>query len=253
MAITASVPNDEARDARRFEQLERTMRENQASIAETVKPIVSDLGRTIEEKLAAGYYTREQADAALAARVATPGDIAPTSVASSGPVSAVGVSSTTTVTATGSGSFGGTLAAGGRLTANTGMTSTGVRANQVTVGYVAMYCDQDGNFGYAPSTMSTKSLLRNFSADLEHWLTLIPKVFAYKDDPARAEQLGLVAELVVKREPMLGIYDEARKLRGVRYELLGVVCLALIQAHVAETRAFRAETDRRLAALEAAA
>jgi len=248
VAITASVPNDEARDARRFEGLERTVRENQASIADTVKPIVSDLGRTIEEKLAAGYYTREQADAALAARVASPGAIAPTTVTATG-----AVTSATTVSATGAGSFGGTLAAGGRLTANTGMTSTGVRANQVTIGYVAMYCDQDGNFGYAPSTMSTKSLLRNFSADLEHWLTLIPKVFAYKEDPDRTEQLGLVAELVVKREPMLGIYDEAHKLRGVRYELLVVVCLALIQAHVTETRAFRDDVALRLAALEAAA
>ncbi|OII27562.1 hypothetical protein [Frigoribacterium sp. MCBA15_019] len=248
MAITASVPNDEARDSRRFERIERTVRENQASIAETVKPIVSDLGRTIEEKLATGYYTREQADAAMAARVAAPGAIAPTTVSASG-----AVSSATTISATGGGSFGGTLSAGGRLTANAGMTSTGVRSNQVTVGYVAMYVDQDGNFGYAPSTMSTKSLLRNFSADLEHWLTLIPKVFAYKGDPDRVEQLGLVAELVVKREPMLGIYDEAYKLRGVRYELLGVVCLALIQAHVAETRAFRDDITRRLAALEAAA
>lgn len=152
MAITASVPNDEACDARRFESLERTVRENQASIADTVKLIVSDLGRTIEEKLAAGYYTREQADAALAARVASPGAIAPTTVTASG-----AVTSATTVSATGAGSFGGTLAAGGRLTANTGMTSTGVRANQVSLdghpASVARAADSDGAGSYvaAPS------------------------------------------------------------------------------------------------------
>ena len=113
-----------------------------------------------------------------------------------------------------------------------------------------MYVDRDGNYGYAPSTMATKTLLRNFTVDFEFWLTLIPKVFAYKDDPSREEQVGLYAELVVKREPMLGIYDEEHRLRGVRYELLGVVCLALVQAHVAETRAFRDATDARLRALE---
>jgi len=246
--ITASVPNDEARDSRRFERIERTVRENQASIADTVRPIVTELGKTIEDKLAAGFYTREQADAAMAARVAAPGAIAPTSVTATGAVS-VG----TSLTVTGAGSVGGTLQVGGRLTANVGMTSTGVRANQVVFDYVAMYVDRDGNFGYAPSTMATKSLLRNFTADLDHWLTLIPKVFFYKDDPTQTEQLGLYAELVVRREPMLGIYDEQHRLRGIRYELLGVVALALIQAHVAETRAFRDDVLDRLESLEAPA
>lgn len=248
MPITASVPNDEARDSRRFERIERTVRENQASIADTVRPIVTELGKTIEDKLAAGFYTREQADAAMAARVAAPGAIAPTSVTATGAVS-VG----TSLTVTGAGSVGGTLQAGGRLTANVGMTSTGVRANQVVFDYVAMYVDRDGNFGYAPSTMATKSLLRNFTVDLDHWLTLIPKVFFYKDDPTQTEQLGLYAELVVRREPMLGIYDEQHRLRGIRYELLGVVALALIQAHVAETRAFRDDVLARLESLEAPA
>ena len=248
MPITASVPNDEARDSRRFERIERTVRENQASIADTVRPIVSELGKTIEDKLAAGFYTREQADAAMAARVAAPGAIAPTSVTATGAVS-VG----TSLTVTGAGSVGGTLQVGGRLTANVGMTSTGVRANQVVFDYVAMYVDRDGNFGYAPSTMATKSLLRNFTVDLDHWLTLIPKVFFYKDDPTQTEQLGLYAELVVRREPMLGIYDEQHRLRGIRYELLGVVALALIQAHVAETRAFRDDVLDRLESLEAPA
>jgi len=254
--ITASVPNDEARDSRRFERLERTVRENQASIAETVKPIVSDLGRTIEEKLATGYYTRDQADAAMAARVASPGAIAPSTVSATGNVSGSSFTTPgsatvgTSLSVTGSGSVGGTFQAGGRLTANAGVTSTGVRANQVVFDYVAMYCDRDGNFGYAPSTMATKSLLRNFETDLDAWLTLIPKVFFYKDDPTRTEQLGLYAELVVRREPMLGIYDEQHRLRGIRYELLGVVALALIQAHVAETRAFRDDVSARLAALE---
>ena len=248
MPITASVPNDEARDSRRFERIERTVRENQASIADTVRPIVTELGKTIEDKLAAGFYTREQADAAMTARVAAPGAIAPTSVTATGAVS-VG----TSLTVTGAGSVGGTLQAGGRLTANVGMTSTGVRANQVVFDYVAMYVDRDGNFGYAPSTMATKSLLRNFTVDLDHWLTLIPKVFFYKDDPTQTEQLGLYAELVVRREPMLGIYDEQHRLRGIRYELLGVVALALIQAHVAETRAFRDDVLDRLESLEAPA
>jgi len=155
------------------------------------------------------------------------------------------VASPTSVTATGDGSFGGNTTVTGRLTATAGVTSVGVRSNQVTTGYVAMYVDQNGNFGYAPSTMATKTLLRNFTVDLEKWLTLIPKVVAYKDDPSKTPQVALIAELIVKREPMLGIYDETRKLRGIRYELLGVVCLALIQAHVAETR----ETTRRLDAL----
>ena len=252
MAITARVADAESRVPRRLESLQRTVRENQASIADTVKPIVSELGDTIRDQLATGYYTREQADAAIATKVASPGRITPTEVAASGPVAGTSLSSSTTITATGTGSIGGTLSTGGRLTANAGMTSTGVRANQVTVGYVAMYVDQDGNFGYAPSTMSTKTLLATFEADLEHWLTLLPKVFAYKDDPDKTAQLGLIAELVVRREPMLGIYDEAHRLRGVRYELLGVVCLSLIQQHVRETRAFRDDVLARLDALEAA-
>jgi hypothetical protein len=264
MTITARVRDDEAYVSRSLEDIRRAAQEAQASVAKTVKPIVSELGRTIEEKIATGYYTRTQADEAMAARVASPGAIAPTTVTASGNVSAGGFSTggtltagslaaSTTLTVTGSGSVGGTLSAGGRLTANAGMTSTGVRTNQVTVGYVAMYVDQNGNFGFAPSTLKTKTLIRNFTADIDEWLTLIPKVFAYKDDPSKTEQFGMIAELVVKREPMLGIYDEQHKLRGVRYELLGVVCLALIQAHVAETRAFRDTVEERLRALETAA
>jgi len=248
MAITASVRDDEAYVARSLEDIRRAATEAQASVAKTVKPIVSDLEKTIADKLATGYYTREQADAALAARVKAPGAIEPTTVQTSGAITAG-----TTLNVTGAASVGGTLSAGGRLTANAGITSTGVRTNQVTVGYVAMYVDQDGNFGFAPSTLKTKSLIRSFTADLDEWLTLIPKVFAYKDDPSRTEQLGMIAELVVKREPMLGIYDQQHKLRGIRYELLGVVCLALIQAHVAETRAFREDVLARLSALESPA
>jgi len=248
MAAGDAMDAGEGWIAQRFEELDEKLRELGPSVAASFLPVTQKLQQTIIDTIATTYSTTAQMNAAIAAPasgVAAAGPVSGSSLSTPGAVSAG-----TTVTATGSGSVGGTLAVGGRLTANAGMTSTGVRANQVTVGYVAMYVDQNGVFGYAPSTLSTKTLIRNFTADLDKWMSLIPKVFAYKDDPRKAEQFGMIAELVVKREPMLGIYDEQHRLRGVRYELLGVVCLALIQAHVSETRAFRDTVLDRLAALE---
>lgn len=246
------APQGEEWIARALEEMRTQVGELERSVPDSFAPVVEKLKQTIIETIETTYSTSAETTAEIRATVAAP----PGAVAAAGQVSGSSLSTPgsasvgTTLAVTGSGTVGGTVSVGGRLTANTGVTSTGVRGNQVVFDYVAMYCDRDGNFGYAPSTMATKRLLRNFDADLEHWLTLIPKVFAYKDDPTRTEQLGLYAELVVKREPMLGIYDEQHRLRGIRYELLGVVCLALIQAHVAETRAFRDTVLERLDALE---
>lgn len=256
--IGDAVPSDESWVARRFEAIEDQLGLLERSVPDSFAPVVARLRQTIIDTIEQNYSTSAETSAEIQAAVAAPpgavaaaGAVSGSSLSTPGAVSAgQGVSAGTTVTATGSGAVGGTLNIGGRLTANTGITSTGVRGNQVVFDYVAMYADRDGNFGYAPSTMATKSLIANFTADLDDWLTLIPKVFAYKDDPSKTAQVGLYAELVVKREPMLGIYDEDHRLRGIRYELLGVVCLALIQAHVAETRAFRDDVDARLKALE---
>lgn len=246
------APQGEEWAARSLEELRTKIGELERSVPDSFAPVVEKLKQTIIDTIDATYSTSAETTAEILGTVASP----PGGVSAAGPVSGSALTTPgavtvgTTLAVTGSASVGGTASVGGRLTANTGITSTGVRGNQVVFDYVAMYCDRDGNFGYAPSTMATKSLLRNFATDLEHWLTLVPKVFAYKDDPTRTEQLGLYAELVVKREPMLGIYDEQHRLRGIRYELLGVVCLALIQAHVAETRAFRDTVTERLDALE---
>lgn len=240
------APQGEEWVARRFAELAEEIGELSRSVPESFAPVVKKLQQTIIETIEATYSTSAETTVEIQATVSAP----PGAVAAAGPVSGATLSTPgsatvgTTLAVTGSGTIGGTVSVGGRLTANTGVTSTGVRGNQVVFDYVAMYCDRDGNFGYAPSTMATKTLLSNFTVDLEQWLTLIPKVFAYKDDPTRTEQLGLYAELVVRREPMLGIYDEQHRLRGIRYELLGVVCLGLIQAHVAETRATRDRVDR---------
>lgn len=225
----------------RLRQLEAPTGTQLVELKKTVENRLDEIPAEVEAAISVQSMPRAEIQRELAGRAAavhqhSGGDI------TSGTVSRP-VSSPTTVTAAGDGGFGGNVSSGGRVTASVGMTSPGVRANQVTVGYVAMYADQNGDFGYAPSTLSTKSLLASFRPDLDEWLTLIPKVFVYKDDPTQTAQLGFVAELVVKREPMLGIYDEQYRLRGIRYELLGVLCLGLIQAHVTETRATAARVD----------
>ncbi|ARC55971.1 hypothetical protein AS850_02645 [Frondihabitans sp. 762G35] len=256
-----SVLGGEDDTLRDIAQLKQKLGELLASIPKSFAPVVENLQATIIATIQTTYYTMTQTDSLLAGKSSTSHKHAASDITTGGTTGAgftVGgalavngaLSTTSTVSASGTGSVGGTFSAGGRLTANTGITSTGVRNNQVTTGYVAMYVDQNGVFGYAPSTLSTKTLLGNFTPEIDQWVTLIPKVFAYKDDPAKQRQFGLIAELVVKREPMLGIYDENHKLRGVRYELLGVVCLALIQQHVAETRATREAHHTRLVALE---
>lgn len=232
----------------RVRELEKADGTQLAGLVERVNDALENLDAQVQAAIASSSYTAPVIDSKLAGKSDT-GHKHDGADITSGTVSRP-VASPSTIASTGAATVGGTATIGGRLTANAGMTSTGVRSNQVTVGYVAMYVDQNGVFGYAPSTMSTKTLLRNFTVDLEKWLTLIPKVVAYKDDPQKTPQVALIAELLVKREPMLGIYDEGGKLRGIRYELLGVVSLALIQAHVAETRAFRDDVTARLIALE---
>jgi len=243
-----SLANTLKRGAARTRTLEKADGTQLANLLERVNAALVNLNAQVQAAILETSYTAPVIDQKLAGKSNTDHTHDGSAIVS-GTVSRP-VASPSTVTSAGNASFGGTATVGGQLTANTGMTSTGVRNNQVTIGYVAMYVDQNGVFGYAPSTLSSKRILRNFSADLESWLTMIPKVVAYKNDPTQREQLGLIAELVVKREPMLGIYDEQGKLRGVRYELLGVVCLCLIRAHVKETREFRASVEERLTALE---
>lgn len=77
---------DEAALNRTLEDLKRQLRELPPSIADAFLPVVSDLQETIEATIADAYYTKVQTDGLIA----FPGAIAPSSVASSGPISATG-------------------------------------------------------------------------------------------------------------------------------------------------------------------
>ncbi|GIT80170.1 hypothetical protein LLS1_18390 [Leifsonia sp. LS1] len=98
---------DNAKLVRDLEDLRRQLRELGPSIADAFAPVIADLQETIEDTIEANYYNKTQTDSQIAAKVANPGAIAPTTVSASGAVtslstiSGAGVSSSAGMSATG--------------------------------------------------------------------------------------------------------------------------------------------------------
>lgn len=214
-ALTSRFQSDEDRirqleipSGTRFGSVKNWVRTKLAELQETVTDLVTDA--------MAGYYTKAETDS----KVANPGNIAPGNVTASGAVTAAGAVSGD------SGTFSASLSSVGAY--NTLVTGGGT--------YRATWQHETGFFGYAPSSRRFKTDIQSFTPDVEALEALRVVVFRYLASPPydQAQQpltVGLIAEEVHE----LGLhwlvdYDDNGEPFGVKYELLGLAALMLVQS-----------------------
>lgn len=196
---------DEAASQRLLEDIKRVQRELPPSIAKSFAPLMSELHDTIIAELQGTYYTKTETDS----KVASPGAIAPSDVTASGNVSAAG-----TVTATGV------------------VISPGSFAYQVQHGYVSAWINDDGTFGFSPSSVDTKTDLSEMT-DPAPILGLIPYWGRYKwDDPGSPLKAFVLAEDVAAAGfgPDVAPLDQDGKPFTVNYSQLVVPLLSAVRA-----------------------
>lgn len=87
----------------------------------------------------------------------------------------------------------------------------------------------DPSLGCLTSLADQKTKIKAYKKGLDTVLALKPQTYFYKDKHDPDEQIGLIAEDVEKVDKKLVAYGSGGKLRGVRYEHLGVVDAAAIQ------------------------
>lgn len=252
MAITARIPDDEGTLPAQLADLRRMIRELGPSVAASFLPVVSNLEQTINDKLAAGYYTRTQTDNAIASKVASPGDITPANVFASATVSGAAM---TTPTAT-----------------ITNVNATNVRASaapatNITATRVAAWIQSsDGLIGTASSSRRYKQDIVDADLDVAAVERVLVRHFHYIDEVRKRDdpdyefyvgpdypvntEIGLIAEELHEAGlvdfVVYSLDDEGnRRPEGVHYELLALALFPVIRAHSARLSAL----ERRLDAL----
>lgn len=209
---------DEAAGQRVLEDIKRVQRELPPSIAASFAPLMTELHDTIIAELQDTYYTKVDADA----KIAAPGAIAPTSVTASGNISAAG-----TITSTGV------------------IKSPGSFAYQVQHGYVSAWINDDGTFGFSPSSVDTKTDLTEMS-DPAPVLGIIPYWGRYNwDDPESPLKAFVLAEDVAGAGfgPDVAPLDADGKPFTVNYSQLVVPLLSAVRAQQKQIEALAKRLD----------
>ncbi|MGI5530145.1 tail fiber domain-containing protein [Streptomyces syringium] len=114
--------------------------------------------------------------------------------------------------------------------------------------YYAVWVDGSGNFGRNTSSIRYKKNVRDAGISPTSVLALTPRVYDRRDftDPdgnpvqGRRNELGLIAEEVAETLPEIVCLNEEGEIETVRYDLLGVALLPVVQ-----------DQEQRIQALEA--
>ncbi|MFI1799864.1 tail fiber domain-containing protein [Streptomyces sp. NPDC020379] len=109
--------------------------------------------------------------------------------------------------------------------------------------WYAVWVEGDGTFCRNTSSIRYKENVRDIGIRPESVLALRPRIYDRKpteDKPeARKDEYGLIAEEVAETLPEIVTYDEEGRIDALRYDLLGVALLPVVQ-----------DQDRRIKALE---
>ncbi|MFI2673996.1 tail fiber domain-containing protein [Streptomyces albidoflavus] len=110
--------------------------------------------------------------------------------------------------------------------------------------YYAVWVDGSGRFGRNTSSLRYKQNVRDITVDPEAVLALRPRLYDRLPDEEGGQyardEFGLIAEEVAQTLPEIVTRDEQGQIDALRYDLLGVALLPVVQ-----------EQDRRIADLEA--
>lgn len=77
----------------------------------------------------------------------------------------------------------------------------------------------NGSLGYVGSSRELKNLLEDYEVDLDKWLSLTPRLYAYKDDPQQSPRAGFFAEDVNEDFPEYVQHTEGVP-DGLHYEAM---------------------------------
>ncbi|WKU46735.1 tail fiber domain-containing protein [Streptomyces sp. VNUA116] len=115
--------------------------------------------------------------------------------------------------------------------------------------YYAVWVDGSGNFGRNTSSRRYKKNVRDAGISPASVLALTPRVYDRRDftDPegtlvqGRRDELGLIAEEVAETLPEVVCLNEHGEIETVRYDLLGVALLPVVQDQEQRIRALEAK------------
>ncbi|MFD4542471.1 tail fiber domain-containing protein [Streptomyces bauhiniae] len=118
--------------------------------------------------------------------------------------------------------------------------------------YYAVWVEGDGTFCRNTSSLRFKQNVRDIDIAPDAVLSLRPRLYDRRpkeeDGDYRRDEFGLIAEEVAETLPEIVTYDERGRIDALRYDLLGVALLPVVQAQERRLR----DLEARLAALEAA-
>lgn len=212
---------DESKTQRDIADLKRQVRELQASIPATVRPISSGIAQSVSDQVAENSYTRDQTDQLIA----NPPN---------------GVNATGNVHGTGDGSFEGVLSASGNITAGRNvvassgtLVSSYARNNTASRSPVAAVIDMDGSILAQASAERFKRDIHDYPGG--DWRAIRPVLYrlrrAYEavGDEALYEVGVIAEELEQAGFPELVGYDEQGDVFTVHYDRLAVVAINGLQ------------------------
>lgn len=112
--------------------------------------------------------------------------------------------------------------------------------------YYAVWVQGDGSFARNTSSIKFKENVRDYEISPDDLLALRPVIYDRKGEDGRKDEVGLIAEEVEPHLPWLINYLDGQ-VDGLRYDLLGVALIPVVQRQEAQLKAL----EGRLAALEA--
>lgn len=93
----------------------------------------------------------------------------------------------------------------------------------------SVWVDGDGRFGQNTSSRRFKTNIRDKAFRPEDVLALRPRIYDRKDPAQGFDEVGLIAEEVHETVPEIVQYDSDGQIEALRYDLLGVVLLPVVQ------------------------
>lgn len=93
----------------------------------------------------------------------------------------------------------------------------------------SVWVDSDGRFGQNTSSRRFKQNIRDKVFRPEDVLALRPRIYDRKDPAQGFDEIGLIAEEVHETVPEIVQYDRDGQIEALRYDLLGVVLLPVVQ------------------------
>lgn len=121
-----------------------------------------------------------------------------------------------------------------RVRGTTGPHSYAVAGSVPGTSY-AVWVDGAGRLGRNTSSLRYKARVQDWTTDLDAVLSLEPRTYVRRDEdgaepgPDAPRELGLIAEDVDQHLPELVVRDSEGRVDGLRYDLLGVALLPVVQ------------------------